>query len=43
LIGTDEWPNQGNQSYFLNTADDPPIGPNWSSNFWLFPGTTSAA
>ena len=42
-IGAAEWPNQGNQSYVLTTTDDPPIGPNWSSAFWLMPGTTSAA
>ena len=42
-IGAAEWPNQGNQSYFLNTTDDPPLGANWGSNFWLMPGTTTAA
>ena len=41
-IGAAEWPNQGNQSYFLNTTDDPPLGANWGSAFWLFPGTTAA-
>jgi hypothetical protein len=43
LIGAAEWPNQGNQSYFLNTTDDPPLGSNWGSAFWLFPGKTTAA
>jgi hypothetical protein len=43
FIGSGLWPDQGNQSYNMSTPNDPPLGSNWSSNFWLFPGTTSAA
>jgi len=42
-IGAAEYPNQGGQSYYMDTPADPPLGSNWASSFWLLPGTTTAA